>query len=83
MMTTEEPELQKSKNPKNRQNKGLQNFGRYSGLAFQMIGIILIPTLGGIQIDKHTGWETPVFTVILSLFGVFASIYIAVKGFTK
>jgi F0F1-type ATP synthase assembly protein I len=78
-----EQDLQKEKNPKRQSNKGIRDFARYSGLAFQMIGIILITTWGGIKLDKLTGWKTPVFTIILSLFGVFAAIYFSVKDFLK
>jgi len=81
MTTTEEP--QKPKNPKKQSNKGIHNFAKYSGLAFQMIGIILLTTLGGAKIDKLTGWDTPVFTIVLSLLGVFGAIYISVKDFIK
>ncbi len=48
-----------------------------------MIAIILVTTWGGIKLDKLAGFEAPVFTIILSLFGVFAAIYIAVKDFIK
>jgi len=78
-----ETQEQKKKNPKNQENKGLNNFGKYSGIAFQMIGIILITTWGGTKLDKLTGFDTPVFTIVLSLLGVFAAMYTAVKGFTK
>ncbi|MCU0461292.1 MAG: AtpZ/AtpI family protein [Bacteroidales bacterium] len=61
----------------------MQNFTRYSGIAFQMIGIILITTFGGIKLDKLTGWKTPVFTIVLSLLGVFAAIYVSIKDFLK
>ena len=64
-------------------NKGLNNFAKYTGLAFEMIGIILVTTWGGVKLDKLTGWETPVFTIILSLLGVFAAIYFAIKDFIK
>ncbi len=47
METSQEP--QKKKNPKNLPNKGLKDFARYSGMAFQMIAIILITTWGGIN----------------------------------
>jgi F0F1-type ATP synthase assembly protein I len=70
------------KNPENK-NKGLRDFGRYSGLAFQMIAIILVMTWCGIKLDKVLGLSTPVFTIILSLLGVFAGIYTAVKDFIK
>lgn len=73
----------KKKNPKRPVNKGVRDFAKYSGIAFQMIGIILFTTWGGVKLDKLTGFETPVFTIILSLLGVFAAIYTAVKDFIK
>jgi F0F1-type ATP synthase assembly protein I len=74
---------QKKKNPKPSQNKGLNQYARYTGLAFQMLGIILVTVWGGTRLDKLTGWHTPVFTIVLSLIGVFAAIYVAVKDFIK
>jgi F0F1-type ATP synthase assembly protein I len=52
-------------------------------MAFQMIAVILIGTWGGVQLDKLTGTGIPVFTIILSLLGVFGGIYLAVKDFLK
>lgn len=48
-----------------------------------MVAIILITTWGGIELDKLLKFETPVFTIILSLLGVFAAIYFAVKDFIR
>jgi len=79
----QEPDSLKKKNLKKLQSKGLKDFARYSSLAFQMIGIILISVWGGVKLDKLTGWQTPVFTIVLSLLGVFAAIYTAVKDFIK
>lgn len=79
----EEQQPLKKKNRKLSKNKGIQDFARYSGIAFQMIAIILVATWGGIKLDKLTGFEKPVFTVILSLFGVFAAIYITVRDLIK
>jgi len=78
----EEQESSKKKNPKNL-NKGVNSYARYTGLAFQMLGIILVTVWGGTKLDKLTGWHTPVFTIILSLLGVFAAIYVAIKDFIK
>jgi F0F1-type ATP synthase assembly protein I len=52
-------------------------------MAFQMLAIILITTWGGIQLDKLAKFHTPVFTIILSLLGVFAAIYTVLKDFIK
>ena len=76
-----EQESSKKKSLKNHQNKGTGDFARYTGLAFQMFGIILVTAWGGVKLDKLTGWHTPVFTIVLSLLGVFAAIYTAVKDF--
>ena len=73
----------KKKNQKNLQNKGVRDFARYSGMAFQMISIILVTVWGGVKLDKLTGWHTPVFTIVLSLLGVFAAIYTSLTDFIK
>lgn len=79
----EEQQPLKKKNPKSQVNKGIKDFAKYSGIAFQMIGIILVTTWGGIKLDNLAGFDKPVFTIILSLLGVFAAIYTAVKDFIK
>ena len=80
---TEQLQQSGKKKPKNLPNKGLSDFGKYSGMAFQMLAIILITTWGGIELDKLAKFHTPVFTIILSLLGVFAAIYTAVKDFIR
>jgi len=73
----------KKKSPKKQENKGLNDYAKYSGLAFQMVAIIAVTTWGGIKLDKLAGFHTPVFTAILSLLGVISAIYFAVKDFIK
>ena len=53
----------------------LSDYGRYSGLAFQMIAIILAGVYGGIKLDKLVRWEFPVFTFLLTILAVILSIY--------
>ncbi len=76
-------EQDKEKKPINPENKGLANYAKYSGIAFQMIAIIGFTTWGGIKLDELAGTRNPVFTIILSLLGVFAAIYFAIKDFIK
>ncbi|MDR2011146.1 MAG: AtpZ/AtpI family protein [Bacteroidales bacterium] len=57
----------------------LNKFIRYSTLAFEMGAIIGIGTYAGYWIDKKFSFETPVFTIILSLFSVFSSLYLVIK----
>jgi F0F1-type ATP synthase assembly protein I len=79
----EELQHPENKSRKKQGNKIIRDFAKYSGIAFQMVGIILVTTWGGIKLDTITGFKTPVFTIILSLFGVFAAIYVAIKDFIK
>jgi F0F1-type ATP synthase assembly protein I len=79
----EQPQPLRKKNQKSPEKKGLNDFARYSGMAFQMIAVILVTTWGGIELDKLAKFHTPVFTIILSLLGVFAAIYTAVKDFIR
>jgi len=52
-------------------------------MAFQMIIIILVMTWLGTKLDKILEFKTPVFTIILSLLGVFGGIYVSLKDFIK
>jgi uncharacterized membrane protein len=46
-----------------------------------MIVIIIIMTYAGVWLDNRREAETPVFTLILSLLGVFVALYTALKDF--
>ncbi|MFP4487776.1 MAG: AtpZ/AtpI family protein [Bacteroidales bacterium] len=70
---------QKEKPPK--KDSELKSYARYSGIAFQMIIIIGGMTFAGVKLDERRGGETPVFTIILSLLGVFAALYTTLKDF--
>jgi ATP synthase protein I len=68
------------KNQKNQKsNSGLGDYARYSGLAFEMIAIIGGASFGGVKLDEHFG-TNHVFTIIMSLLGVGASLYIVLKS---
>ncbi|MDP4290858.1 MAG: AtpZ/AtpI family protein [Bacteroidota bacterium] len=63
-----------SKNNKQR----LNDYARYSNMAFQMGAIIVIFTFGGYHLDKWIG-TLPLFTIIFSLGGVAIAIYVSIK----
>lgn len=67
---------------KSRRNNRLNDYAKYSGLAFQMAIVITGTVWGGVKLDASAGTK-PLFTIILSLFGVFTAIYIAIKDFIK
>lgn len=59
------------------------NFLKYTNIGIQMLVVILLGVFGGQKIDELCGNETPIFTAILSLFAVFAAIYLAIKDFIR
>ncbi|MDX9728136.1 MAG: AtpZ/AtpI family protein [Bacteroidales bacterium] len=72
---------QQQPDPKKKESKGrdgLDAYSRYSTIAIQMVVIIVITSLGGVKLDQWTGTE-PVFTVILSLLGVAAAMWLVIK----
>jgi F0F1-type ATP synthase assembly protein I len=72
---------QQQPDPKKKESKGrdgLDAYSRYSTIAIQMVVIIVITSLGGVKLDQWAGTE-PVFTVILSLLGVAAAMWLVIK----
>lgn len=62
--------------------KTLNAYARYSGMAFQMVAIILLGTYGGWKLDQWLNTK-PVFTVILVLISVVLSIYFVTRDLLK
>ncbi len=71
----------KQKNNDNKKpiQKGVNKFIKFSTLAFEMGIIIAGGTYGGVYLDEYFEHQTPVFTIVLSLFAVFASLYLVIK----
>jgi hypothetical protein len=55
---------------------------KYSGVGFQMLLPILLGVWGGKKLDASYG-TGQVWTIILSLFGVFSGMYLAIKQLIK
>ncbi|OQX80721.1 MAG: hypothetical protein B6D61_01650 [Bacteroidetes bacterium 4484_249] len=69
---------------KEKQKKNyLNNYAKYSSIAFQMLAIILIGVWGGYKLDEWLDLKFPIFTVTLSLLSVIAAIYYVVKDLLK
>ena len=71
-----DPSLKKKK-------KSLDDYARYSSIAFQMLIIILIGVFGGIKLDEWLKLSLPVFTIVLSILAVFLSIYTVTRDLLK
>jgi predicted MFS family arabinose efflux permease len=72
-------EQKKANLPKKQPN----DYAKYSGMAVQMVAIIVGGVLGGIQLDKWLALKFPAFTLFLTLFSVFLAIYYFIKDVIK
>ncbi len=65
----------------NKRKKKLDQFIRYSGLAFEMIAIMAVGVFAGYKIDQWLNLSFPAFTLGLMIFSVIGAIYHAIKNF--
>ncbi|MDO8999232.1 MAG: AtpZ/AtpI family protein [Bacteroidota bacterium] len=56
---------------------------KYSNLAIQMSVIIGLAAWGGNKLDIYYKNETPIYTIVLSLLGIGAALYIVLKDLIK
>lgn len=75
--------LQKKRKKLQKNRESLNSYVKYSGIAFQMIAIILIGVFGGVKIDKWLETEKPVFTALLSVLAVILAIYYSIKDLLR
>ncbi|ANQ50000.1 AtpZ/AtpI family protein [Flammeovirga yaeyamensis] len=64
-------------------SKKYSTFIKYSSVSTEMIVTLLICAFGGKYLDEYFETKGPYFTIGLLLFGVFASLYILIKGLQK
>ncbi|TSD62659.1 AtpZ/AtpI family protein [Inquilinus sp. KBS0705] len=60
--------------------KEVSAYGKYTGMAFQMIVIIGLFSYAGYKIDEATHHSTKWVTAVLSLAGVFISLFIVIRS---
>ena len=58
----------------------VKSYVQYSGLVFQMIGIIGVFAFAGYKLDQYQQTKTPLYTAILSLLGVMISLYTVIRS---
>ncbi len=67
MGSNDQPDLKKGLR---KADKKYRSYLHYSGIGFQMAGIILLSVFGGRWLDGLMEWKFPVFTLALSLLGI-------------
>lgn len=69
-------------NLRNDEKKGLVDYARYTGMAFQMAAIIFAGAFGGLKLDQWLKTK-PVFTITLSIGFVFLAIFYVTRDLLK
>ena len=72
--------------PDEQKPKGEDSFKgylKYSGLAFQMIGAMVLAAWGGSKLDDYMGNENPWMTIILLVLAVVASMVLVIVSLNK
>jgi len=64
-------------------NDKSSGFLKYTGMATQMLGTILVFTYAGYKLDEWQQNKVPVWTLVLSLISIAASLYLLIRGITK
>ena len=62
--------------------KYLQSY-KYIGLGFQLVAVVGIFVLLGLELDKMLLNQIPFLTIIMSIIGVAASLYYVIKDVSK
>ncbi|WP_162555998.1 AtpZ/AtpI family protein [Reichenbachiella versicolor] len=56
---------------------------RYTSLAFEMLGFILLGVLGGYKLDQYFHFDKPFMTAGCALLGVLASMIYLIRNLPK
>ena len=64
---------------KKRRRKSLSSWVEFTQIGIQMAVVITAGVLLGVWLDKKYPNNYQVFTIVLSLFGVFAALYMVIK----
>lgn len=69
--------------PSEKKAKPLHKAAKYTGMGFQMLGIIALGTFIGIELDERSEGDFPLWTLILSLASVFIALYTTLREIIK
>lgn len=72
-------------NPKSKPSdgKGTSPYMKYSGMAFQLIGGIILGYFVGAKVDQWLGIKTPAFTIGLALLFTIGSLILIIRDLMK
>ncbi|GAB3563090.1 hypothetical protein GCM10027578_06170 [Spirosoma luteolum] len=81
--TDPQPGHRPGTDPAKRLPEQSRSFVQYSGIAFQMLGTIGLGVFVGLKIDEWQQNARPIWTIVLSLTAIGASLYLFIKQLTR
>jgi ATP synthase protein I len=75
--------VKREQDPSSSKKKQPNTYARYSGIAFQMIIIVIAGVYAGIWLDEKLNLKKPIFTLVLSFLSVILSMYSVIREFLK
>lgn len=75
--------MEKNQPNSNKKKKQLNDYARYSGMAFQMMAVILLGAFAGVKLDEVLNLKIPVFTLVFTLLAVGIAMYLFIKDVIK
>ncbi|MFC5409676.1 AtpZ/AtpI family protein [Larkinella bovis] len=82
-MNTDNSQPEEPENPLRKASRRTSSFVQYSAIGFQMLGTIGLGVWGGIKLDEWQENEKPIWTLVLSLFSIGASLYLFIRSLPK
>lgn len=70
-------------NPLKKATEKTTSFVQFSGIAFQMLGTIGLGVYAGMKLDAWQNNRRPIWTIVLSLVAIGASLYLFIRQLTK
>ncbi len=67
--------------PERKPVQKINNYLKYSGMAFQMVGTMLVGVLLGKWLDRTLNTPQPYFTAVFALLFTVAAIYLVLRDF--
>lgn len=77
------PEKPVGADPLKKVTEQTTSFAQFSGIAFQMLGTIGLGVWIGLKLDAWQNNRRPIWTIVLSLTAIGASLYLFIRQLTK
>ena len=74
---------EKDKKPEQQRQENIKPYVKYSGMAFQMIGALVLAAFAGRKLDEYAGNQKPWFTIGLLLLAVVATMILTIISINK